>query len=136
MFINTLFNVYEAVFLMGTFLMIKVGYFGNIWSPECRQNLTHTYTNTHTVLPAHITWHSVPENPSRQVLTSQHGNSCTQTLSGPDTFHPKQSGNPSARLWGSVIKRRVKTDPDPSSTESVFTQIHSTNTCSTQTKAV
>ncbi len=75
---------------------------------------THTHTHTHresaAVFCPHITWLSVPENPSRHVLTSQHGDSFTQTLSGPDA---KQSGNLSARLCEGVIKRGVKTDPTP-----------------------
>lgn len=103
---------------MGTLAAFhKVGYFRfhylflGTFGPQNEKPDIHKHSAA--VFPPHITWHSVPENPSRQVLTSQHGNSFTQSLSSPDAFHPKQSGNPSARLWEGVIKRRVKTDPNP-----------------------
>ncbi len=92
---------------------------------------THAHTHTHThresaaVFCPHITWLSVPENPSRHVLTSQHGDSFTQTLSGPGA---KQSGNPSARLCEGVIKRGVKTDPNPPGAQRVSLLYHQTRT--------
>lgn len=109
-------------------------FFGNIWSPEWKTWYTHTHSAA--VFPPHITWHSVPENPSRQVLTSQHGNSFTQSLSSPDAFHHKQSGNPSARLWEGVIKRRVKTDPNPPEhRECLYSQPSNTHKSSAPTHA-
>lgn len=127
---------------MGTLAAFhKVGYFRFhylFWEhlvPRMK-NLTYTHTHSAAVFPPQITWHSVPENPSRQVLTSQHGNSFTQSLSSPDAFHPKQSGNPSARLWEGVIKRRVKTDPNPPEhRECLYSQPSNTHKSSAPTHA-
>ncbi len=135
-FINTLFNVYEAVSSRGLWLLstrwVISGFtllFGNIWSPGPPP--PHTHRESAAVFRPHITWLSVPENPSRHVLTSQHGDSFTQTLSGPDAT---QSGNPSARLCEGVIKR-VKTDLKPPEHREClyYHQTHThphTNTCS------